>query len=378
MMFNRILTPCREDAESHSSGGPTTSAAIALWQSGLMNPVIPAPLVPGDRIGVTSPSSGVGEKERGRLEFAVQWLRDRAFQVEVGECMDGSGHVSAPASARAAELMRMLLDPGIRAVIPPWGGETAIDLLPLLDFDALARAEPTWFIGYSDVSTLLIPVTLRSGWATVHGPNLMDTPYELPETLASWLDVAMAPRGTVIRQTPSNRHRADDNDDWFAHPEVTRHTWTGTGTWRRLDAGTMPVDAVGRLIGGCIETLANVAGTPFGSTASLRGIPGDEPTIVYIEAAGDDAFDICRNLHGMKLAGFFDGASAILVGRTTAPSMASLSQDDAVLDALRSLNIPIVADIECGHVPPQMTLVNGAIARVVHSDSESFIEQHLD
>ncbi|PWC06594.1 S66 peptidase family protein [Mycetocola zhujimingii] len=342
-----------------------------------MHPVFPAPLQPGDLIGVTGPSSGVGERERGRLEFAIQWLRDRGFRVEVGECMDGTGHISAPASARAAELMRMLLDPAIRAVIPPWGGETAIDLLPLLDFDALAGAEPTWFVGYSDVSTLLTPLTLRSGWATIHGPNLMDTPYELPETLASWLDIVMAPRGTVIRQSPANLHRANDHDDWSVQPDVTTHNWTGTGTWRRLDAGLEPVDAVGRLIGGCIETLANVVGTPFGSPTLLRGGSGQEPTLVYLEAAEDNAFDICRNLHGMRLAGFFDGASAILIGRTAAPDMDSLSQDEAVVDALGSLGVPIVADIECGHVPPQMSLVNGAMARVVHSDAESYLEQRI-
>ncbi|GGE90526.1 LD-carboxypeptidase [Mycetocola zhadangensis] len=291
--------------------------------------------------------------------------------------MDGSAHISAPAAARAAELMRMLLDPEIRAVIPPWGGETAIDLLPLLDFDALAQAEPTWFVGYSDISTLLTPITLLTGWATVHGPNLMDSPYELPETLTSWLDVATAAPGTVIRQSPSNRFRRGDHDDWMAHPNITTHTWNGTGSWRRLDEGSGPVAAEGRLIGGCIETLANVAGTPFGDTSSLRGEFGTEPTIVFVEASEDDAFDICRNLHGMKLAGFFDGAVAILVGRTAAPGMPSLSQDDAVLDALGSLTVPIIADLEIGHVPPQMSIINGAKARFIHNERESFLEQQL-
>ncbi|WP_237762592.1 LD-carboxypeptidase [Arthrobacter sp. ERGS1:01] len=124
----------------------------------------PRPLAPGDTIAVTSPSSGVGETLRGRLNFAVQALRERGFVVEIGDCMDGAGHTSAPVEERAAELMRMLLDPGIRAVIPPWGGVTAIDLIPHLDLDALAQAEPTWFIGYSDISTLLAPITLRTGW----------------------------------------------------------------------------------------------------------------------------------------------------------------------------------------------------------------------
>jgi hypothetical protein len=43
-----------------------------------------------------------------------------------------------PAAERAA-LMAMLTDPAIRAVVPPWGGETAIDLLPLLDWEAITR-----------------------------------------------------------------------------------------------------------------------------------------------------------------------------------------------------------------------------------------------
>jgi muramoyltetrapeptide carboxypeptidase LdcA involved in peptidoglycan recycling len=74
--------------------------------------------------------------------------------------------------------------------------------------------------------------------------------------------------------------------------------------------------------------------------------------LVYVEAAGDDAFAICRNLHGMRLAGFFTGANAVLVGRTRAPAADSLTQHEAVLDALGCLRVPIIADVECGHVPP--------------------------
>ncbi len=77
----------------------------------------------------------------------------------------GTWLFSEPAADRARELMAMLTDPGIRAVVPPWGGETAIDLLPLLDWDRLRTAEPTWFVGFSDVSTLLTPLSHRStGW----------------------------------------------------------------------------------------------------------------------------------------------------------------------------------------------------------------------
>src|SRR5512146_2499847 len=104
----------------------------------------PAPLQPGDRIGVTSPSSGVAGVAGERINFCVAVLREAGFDVVVGASMDGAGITAGPAAERAAELTSMLCDPTIRCVIPPCGGETAIDLVDLLDWDALAAAEPTW------------------------------------------------------------------------------------------------------------------------------------------------------------------------------------------------------------------------------------------
>src|SRR5918994_957781 len=89
----------------------------------------------------------------------------------------------------------MLTDPTIRAVVPPWGGELAIDLLPLLDVAAIGQAQPTWLVGYSDTSTLLLPLTLLTGTATLHAPGLMDTPFRVPSPLLHWLDVATAGAG---------------------------------------------------------------------------------------------------------------------------------------------------------------------------------------
>ncbi|MEV5876182.1 S66 peptidase family protein [Streptomyces sp. NPDC052101] len=334
----------------------------------------PRPLRPGDRVGVTSPSSGVAKDLSGRLDVAIQEIEARGYEAVVGRCMDGSTHVSAPAAERAAELTALLTDPTIRAVVPPWGGETAIDLLPLLDFEAIGRAEPTWVVGYSDMSTIITPLTLLTGVATVHGNNLMDTPYRTPEGLRSWLDIAAGPQGEPFTQTPPGRHRSGGYDDWQRHPEVRDLTLDAEGGWIRLD-GTGDVDAVGRLIGGCIETLVGLAGTPYLDTSSFAA---GEPLLVYVEACEDNAFTICRNLHGMRLGGFFDRAAAVLVGRTHAPDSPTLTQHEAVLDALGPLGVPIVADVECGHVAPYLPLVNGARGRVVHTAARSGIVQTLD
>jgi muramoyltetrapeptide carboxypeptidase LdcA involved in peptidoglycan recycling len=44
----------------------------------------PAPLRPGDLVGVTSPSSGVPTELRPRLDVAVRTVRERGFEVEIG------------------------------------------------------------------------------------------------------------------------------------------------------------------------------------------------------------------------------------------------------------------------------------------------------
>ncbi|MET8893984.1 S66 family peptidase [Streptomyces albogriseolus] len=336
----------------------------------------PSPLRPGDRVGVTSPSSGVPEALRARLEVAVRDIRARGYEVVVGTCMDGSRHVSASAAERASELMSMLTDPTIKAVVPPWGGETAIDLVPLLDWERLREAEPTWVVGFSDMSTLMTPLTLLTGTATLHGNNLMDTPYRVPEGLLSWFDIVAAPSGRSFTQTPPGRHRTVGFDDFAAFPDVRDYTLDAQGGWTRLD-GAGDVEAEGRLIGGCVEVLCNVAGTPYLDMPAFARDMTPEGLLVYVEVCDSDAFTVCRHLHGMKLAGFFEGANAILVGRTRAPDSPSLTQHEAVLDALGSLNVPIIADVECGHVPPYMPIVNGAYGRVVHAAGRSELTQTL-
>lgn len=323
----------------------------------------PRPLVPGDTIGITATSSGVEPAFEGRLEAAVSVLRGRGFEVALGECLLGAGHISASAPDRAAEFMRMMLDPRIRAIVPPWGGETGIDLLSLLDFDALAGAEPTWYAGYSDTSTLLTPLTLLTGSASLHGGNLMDVTESLPAGLSSWLDVASLPAGA-----------ADAGVSASAGAGAVIRQSSPTGGWSRLGSGSGPVEVTGRMIGGCIETLANVAGTPFASREAIRALG---PTIVYVEACEDGAYSICRQLHGMRLAGFFDTAVAVLVGRTSAPDSKTLTQREAVVDALGMLGLPIIADVEIGHAGPQLTVVNGAVGRLVLDGGTQVLEQTL-
>ena len=331
----------------------------------------PPPLRPGDTIGVTGPSSGVEDDLRDRLDFCVQDLRDRGYDVRLGQCL-GGGVVSAPAADRAAELTAMLLDPAVTAVVPPWGGELAVEVLPLLDLDALAAAPPTWLVGYSDTTTLMLPLLLRTGLASVHAAGLMETPYAAPPPLLHWLDVVTAEPGAVLRQAASARYQGSWPD---LQERPHGRTWllSEDTAWRRLGSDD-PVHATGRLVGGCLETVALLAGTPYGD---VPGFAPGEQHVVHLEVAEVGALDACRLLHAVRLSGWFDRASVVLLGRTSAPSSGSFTQLDAVRSALGDLPVPVLLDVDLGHVPPQLSLVDGALATVTWEPGGGTVEQRL-
>lgn len=338
---------------------------------------LPAPLRPGDVVAVTAPSSGVPMALRPRLDVAVARVRALGYEVVTGDCLDSEGVTSAPARQRAEELTRFLLDPTVRAVVPPWGGELAVELLPHLDLPALAAAEPTWLVGYSDLSTLTLPLTVAAGVATLHGPNLMDTPYRVPEPLLPWWDVLARPTGSTVVQGASRRHRARGRDDWQADPAVTEPTFDTDGSWSLLDPGAGDLDVSGRLVGGCLECVSTLAGTPWGDVRAFADAHAPEGVVVHVEAAEAHALDVARMLWRLRLAGWFDAATAVLVGRTAAPAAGGFTQLDAVRSALGDLDLPVVLDVDCGHVPPQLALVDGALARVTVSGGEQRLVQVL-
>lgn len=135
----------------------------------------PEPLRVGDTIGITAPSEGVSEKLHCRLDMCIAHLKDLGFAVVEGACLrQNNKHVSASRAERVRDLLDLWEADEVKAILPPWGGEIAIHLLPCIDFDRLATSRPKWILGYSDTSTLLFALTMMTGIATAHGTTLMD------------------------------------------------------------------------------------------------------------------------------------------------------------------------------------------------------------
>ena len=170
--------------------------------------IYPEPLKKGSRVAITAFSSGITERHEKRFLEVVRTLSERGYDVVVGECLrSGRKNASAPKEQRADELMRLLTDDHIDAIAPPWGGELAMELLPLLDFERISRAKPKWIFGFSDVSTIAASITSVVGWATVHSSNLMDlVDTNVDPLIAETLNHLETPLGGVIEQHSSEKH----------------------------------------------------------------------------------------------------------------------------------------------------------------------------
>jgi muramoyltetrapeptide carboxypeptidase len=337
--------------------------------------IYPPPLTRGDTIGVTAPSSGVGEAMRARFDVCVAHAQSHGYKIKLGECLFSEDIVSASAAARTHDLHALWAAKEVRAIIPPWGGELLINMLDQIDFEALAR-DAKWLVGWSDLTTLLLPLTTLTGMASMHGIHFMGLPNIAPDQrLTSWrsaLGVRRADRFTQHALT----HYASEWLPIRTEPSANTFVLDTPTRWRVLGQ-ERAVRVRGRLIGGCLDTIVHLAGTRFGDVPAFARAYAPEGTLVYLENCDFTTPAMCRALHQLRYAGWFDEANAIVLGRSTGKESEGLSNADSIADALGSLAIPVLYDFDIGHAEPQMVLINGAMAEISYAEGLGTLAQAL-
>ena len=139
------------------------------------------------------------------------------------------------------------------------------------------------------------------------------------------------------------------------------------------------VNISGRLLGGCIDVIRHLVGTPYGEVEKFRNTHFETDRVIwYFENCELTTADLRRSLVQIKLAGWFEHCSGILFGRSSANNpINGYTAEDVYQDLANELQIPIVYDVDCGHVPPQITFVNGAFAEVEVQDGKGIITQQF-
>ncbi|TCI60607.1 MULTISPECIES: S66 peptidase family protein [unclassified Exiguobacterium] len=327
------------------------------------------PQLTGRHVGVTAPSSGVPAARHSLLHDAETTFARHGFTLQFEPSVWTQHKAkSAPAAVRAEEMTRLFHDEDVDLIIPPWGGVLLLELLDKIAWDTLPAK---WMLGYSDVSLFLFVYTLKTGIASAHGTNLVDLRGESWDATSSrWLDVLSTKHGETVIQLSSEQFQKE----WqHGNPSPCVYHLTEPTVWKSLGG----MEATGRLLGGCIDVLLHTIGTPYGDVAQFQQTHlNDEPILWYFENAEMDVPALKRTLLQMKWAGWFDHTTGILFGRSDAqPPVQGYTAEDVYAELQELLNVPIIYDIDCGHVPPQLTLINGAHASIQVEDGKGTLIQ---
>lgn len=134
----------------------------------------------------------------------------------------------------------------------------------------------------------------------------------------------------------------------------------------------------GRLLGGCLDCLVNLLGTRFDRTREFVERYQEDGIIWFLEACDLNVFSIRRAMWQMEEAGWLKHVKGFLIGRPlNGAAMMNLDAYDAVLEVAGRKNVPVVMDVDLGHLPPMMPLVVGSVADVAVKGNDIRIEMRF-
>ena len=343
---------------------------------------------PGDTIGLVAPSFGAGEEPYiTRLEAAIKKFEKRGYHVVCApSCYknDGLGISTKPEDA-AADLMEFYLDDSIDALIAVGGGGLMNETISCLDFEALKKAEPKWYMGYSDNTNMIFPMATLYGVPGIYGPNAcgFGKPWEATEKDA----FALLEGKSLTVKGHEKFERPDWDEDLEEVDPLAPYCLTEPKILRSfVPKGTKVVPATkgqeivmeGTLLGGCLDILVNLAGTRFDGTKEY--IKNGEKVIWVIEACDLNPMSIRRAIWHLKQQGWFATAAGFLMGRPIASfeqNMMGVDEYNAVTDMIGDLGVPIIMDADIGHISPMMPLIIGSHAKVNAKDNDLTVKMEL-
>ena len=305
----------------------------------------------GDTVGIISPSTPISAVCPKRYNRGISYLKSRGFKVKEGILAGRSDfYRSGTIEERAEEINSFIRDKEVRCIMSSIGGMNSNSLLPYLDYEALAK-DPKVIVGYSDVTALLLGIYAKTGITTFYGPaqtaSLGEFPPFVDETFESFMDIA----GKSISLP-------------YTYP--TPQNWTEEFIpWETQDRGKTGISnelitasggkAEGRLIGGNLNTMDCIIGTPF--MPQIK-----EGDILFIEDSLKDISDEERSLSHLKLSGILNKVGGIILGKCEGfdDRHSGRFPEDVLLEILGKPHIPILSRFDCGHTHPMLTLPIGA------------------
>ncbi|MSS15281.1 S66 family peptidase [Porcincola intestinalis] len=363
----------------------------------------------GDLIGICAPSAGIGRKLES-FDRSLGILRAEGYRIKETASVRLDSDRGGSAQVRGNELNTLFADPEVKMVMAASGGDFLDEMLPYADFEQMKR-NPKWLMGASDPTGLLFPYTTICDVATLYGCNAGS--YDLPDSAG--MQCTPGSDGCQLQDDqPAPGNSRTGQDDRQPQAIRTEHQ-TGLADESRYlrdnlrflkgenpvqetsekhlgcapflaeriqfdtptvwKSNTGAIHTTGRCIGGCIDVLKDLIGTPYDGASLFVDRYGEKDGIIwYFDNFALSAEMLYRTFLQMKYAGWFRFTKAVLLGRTLfEKSESGMTYDEAVEWAFGGVGqkempgspqIPVIWEADIGHTIPHMTMINGAILRL--------------
>jgi len=297
-----------------------------------------------DTIGIVAPA---GPTEAEKLEKAAAVLREMGFKVVLGKsCYEHWGYLAGRDELRADDINRMFASDEIDGIICMRGGYGALRILDLIDYEMISK-HPKVFMGYSDITSLLIAITQKSGLVTFHGP-MLTSDFLSPE-------FHLFTRKAMLKAIT----------EAIALGEIN-----SPPTETKVEV-LFPGEAEGTTIGGNMSLLCAALGTPYEVDTRDK--------ILLLEEVGEEPYRVDRMLTQLKLAGKLKEAKGIVLGQfigcQAKNPKKSLLLDEVLKDILLPLKKPVLKNVCFGHGMHKATIPIGVMAEIDGNNCKFYIRE---
>ena len=285
----------------------------------------PAALPPGGTIGIVNPSSPV---EENLMAAGITALEARGFRIVIApHVRDKYGHRAGTDANRAADFTQFYADPLIDVVWCARGGSSSLRLWSLIDWKLLSQFPPKMVIGYSDTTSLLIPLNQIVETICLHGPLIFELGTKLPSHLLDW-QLSLLQNTLSLGEVPG--HAADT---------------------------LLPGKASGKLCGGCLSLITATLGTPYQIDTHEK--------LLLVEDIDEAPHRVERMLAHLASTGLLESAAGFIVGEATgADDSRTLPIRHIWAEALMTFGKPTVLGFPFGHVSENYALPLGVEAEL--------------
>ncbi len=348
-------------------------------KKGGFNVRYPEFLQPNGTIGLVAPSLAcTTEPYISTYQNAQNRLSSMGYSFDIGpNCnkSDGIGISSSPDQC-GEELNRAYLSDKNNILISCGGGEMMCEVVPYIDFQAIKNAKPKWFLGYSDNTNFTFTSTTLADTAAIYGPCISDFGHEkLHPAVQDCLDLLTGNKLSFQNYPLWEKEKIKDESKPLAG-----YNDTIPSDIKSFFVSDNHAAFKGRLVGGCVDCLINLLGTPYDKVKDFNEKYKEDGIIWFLECCDLNVFSIRRAMWQMKEAGWFQYVKGFLIGRPRCfgEEFFGLDHYRAVTDILGEYHVPILMDLDIGHMPPMIPIVSGAIGEVKLDNKEFSITYNLE